>query len=60
MEETIEDKRRVIMQVAYIIRSEGWFSKEKELTKKDIRRIRKIYAAKKTSEHKEIENGVCS
>ncbi|MGI0100740.1 MAG: hypothetical protein ACREBH_03445 [Candidatus Micrarchaeaceae archaeon] len=46
MEETIEDKRRVIMQVAYILRSEGWFSKELELTKKEMRQVKRALLAK--------------
>lgn len=50
MEETIEDKRRVIMQVAYIMRSEGWFSKEHELTKKEASTIkRKLKAIAKAN-----------
>lgn len=46
MEETIEDKRRVIMQVTYILRSEGWLSKEHELTKEEARQIKKMLLAK--------------
>lgn len=41
MNETIEDKRRVIMQVAYIIRSEGWFSREHEITRKEKSMVKK-------------------